>query len=238
MNPARRRGRGGFASPARSDHGKPLLLRLTFAAEAPLRVLALGAHPDDIEIGCGGALLRLIAEGRVAEVTWVVLSGDGPRPTEARAGADAILAGVPRVDVRLETFRDGYFPALFEPIKDVLESLGPVDPDLVLAPRRDDAHQDHRLLGELVGTVFRDHLVLEYEIPKYDGDLGPTNVYVDLPAAVVDRKVDVLMGAFPSQLGRAWFTAETFRGLARLRGVESRAASGYAEAFVCRKAVI
>ena len=238
MNPARRHGRGGFASLTRTDHGDPLVLRLTFAEGARLRVLALGAHPDDIEIGCGGALLRLIAEGRVAAVTWVVLSGDGPRPAEARAGADAILAGVPRVDVRLQTFRDGYFPAHFGPIKDVLESLGPLDPDLVLAPRRDDAHQDHRLLGELVGTVFRDHLVLEYEIPKYDGDLGPTNVYVDLPAAVVDRKVDILMGAFPSQLGRTWFTAETFRGLVRLRGVESRAASGYAEAFVCRKAII
>lgn len=214
------------------------MLRLTFAGGAPLRVVALGAHPDDIEIGCGGALLRLTAEGRVAAATWVVLSGDGPRIAEARAGADAILAGVPRVDVRLEEFRDGYFPAHFEPIKDVLESLGPLNPDLVLVPRRDDAHQDHRLLGELAGTVFRDHLVLEYEIPKYDGDLGPSNVYMELPAAVVNRKVDVLMQLFPSQLGRAWFSAETFRSLMRLRGVESRAASGCAEAFICRKAVI
>jgi LmbE family N-acetylglucosaminyl deacetylase len=214
------------------------VLRLTFSGGAPLHIVALGAHPDDIEIGCGGTILRLVEEGRVASATWVVLSGDGQRSVEARAGADAILAGVPRVDVRLEDFRDGYFPAHFEPIKDVLEGLGPIAPDLVLVPRRDDAHQDHRLLGELAGTVFRDNLVMEYEIPKYDGDLGPTNVYVELPGAVVDRKVDVLMHAFPSQLGRAWFSAETFRSLLRLRGVESRATSGYAEAFTCRKAVI
>jgi LmbE family N-acetylglucosaminyl deacetylase len=214
------------------------MLRLTFAGGAPLHILALGAHPDDIEIGCGGTLLRLIDEGRVASATWVVLSGDGPRSAEARAGADAILAGVPRVDVRLEDFRDGYFPAHFEPIKDVLEDLGSPDPDLVLVPRRNDAHQDHRLLAELAGTVFRDHLVMEYEIPKYDGDLGPTNIYVELRPAVVDQKVDILMDVFPSQLRRAWFSAETFRSLLRLRGVESRAASGYAEAFICRKAVI
>jgi LmbE family N-acetylglucosaminyl deacetylase len=214
------------------------VLRLTFSGGAPLHIVALGAHPDDIEIGCGGTLLRLIEEGRVASATWVVLSGDGRRRGEARAGADAILAGVPRVNVRLEDFRDGYFPAHFEPIKDVMESLRPLDPNLVLVPRRSDAHQDHRLLGELAGTVFRDHLVMEYEIPKYDGDLGSTNVYVELPRAVVDRKVDVLMRAVPSQLGRAWFSAETFQSLLRLRGVESRAASGYAEAFICRKAVI
>jgi LmbE family N-acetylglucosaminyl deacetylase len=214
------------------------VLRLTFSSGSPLHILAIGAHPDDIEIGCGGTLLRLVAEGRVAAATWVVMSGEGSRADEARVGAEAFLTGVGSVDIRAEGFRDGYFPASYEPIKEVLEGLTPLRPDLVLVPRRDDAHQDHRLLGELAGTVFRDHLVLEYEIPKSDGDLGPMNIYADLTAAIVERKIDSLMEAFPSQRHRAWFTPETFRGLMRLRGVEARTASGYAEGFVCRKAVV
>lgn len=212
--------------------------RLSLAGGIPLHVLAIGAHPDDIEIGCGGTLLRLVAEGAVSAATWLVLSGEGGRVDEARNGAAAILAGVPRVDVRVERFRDGYFPARYEPIKDVLEDVASVDPGLVLVPRRDDAHQDHRLLAELAGTVFRDHLILEYEIPKSDGDLGAANVYVDLPAAIVQRKVDVLMETFPSQRYRAWYTPDTFRGLMRLRGVEAHASDGFAEGFVSRKAVI
>jgi LmbE family N-acetylglucosaminyl deacetylase len=212
--------------------------RLTFAGSQPVRVLAIGAHPDDIEIGCGGSLLRLAAEGAIASAMWLVLSGEGPRLAEARAGAAAIMAGVAQVDVRLEQFRDGYFPAHYEPIKDVLEGVAPSKPDLIFVPRRDDAHQDHRLLGELAGTVFRDHLVLEYEIPKYDGDLGLTNLYVDLPAELVRRKIEILMATFPSQLDRPWFTPETLAGLMRLRGNEARAASGYGEGFVSRKAVI
>ena len=212
--------------------------RLSLAGGMPLHVLAIGAHPDDIEIGCGGTLLRLVAEGAVSAATWLVLSGEGARVDEARNGAAAILAGVPRMDVRVERFRDGYFPARYEPIKDVLEDVASVDPGLVLVPRRDDAHQDHRLLAELAATVFRDHLILEYEIPKSDGDLGPANVYVDLPAAIVQRKVDVLMETFPSQRYRAWYTPDTFRGLMRLRGVEAHASYGFAEGFVSRKAVI
>jgi LmbE family N-acetylglucosaminyl deacetylase len=222
----------------RADNEDRLVLRLTFQGGSPLRVLAIGAHPDDIEIGCGGTLLRLVAEGRVAEATWVVMSGEGSRRDEARIGAEAILTGVGTVDLRIEGFRDGYFPASYAPIKDVLEGLTPLRPDLVLVPRRDDAHQDHRLLGELAGTVFRDHLVLEYEVPKSDGDLGPMNLFVDLAAAIVERKIEALGGAFPSQRHRAWFTPETFRALMRLRGVEARTGSGYAEAFVSRKAVV
>jgi LmbE family N-acetylglucosaminyl deacetylase len=214
------------------------VLRLTFAGGSPLHILAIGAHPDDIEIGCGGTLLRLVAEGKVAAVTWVILSGEGSRVDEARAGAAAFLAGVGSVEIRVEGFRDGYFPASYASIKDVLEGLSPLRPDLVLVPRRDDAHQDHRLLGELAGTVFRDHLVLEYEIPKSDGDLGRMNLYLDLADDVVQRKIDALMDAFPSQRHRTWFTPETFRGLMRLRGVEARTGGGYAEGFVCRKAVV
>lgn len=213
------------------------MMHLTLPDSAPLRVLALGAHPDDIEIGCGGTLLRLAAEGRLASVAWVVLSGDEERAAEARAGAAALLPAVP-VDVRLETFRDGYFPARYEPIKDVLEDVASVDPDVVLVPRRADAHQDHRLLGELAGTVFRACLVLEYEIPKYDGDMGQPNVYVALSSAQVEQKIAILLGTFASQRARPWFTADTFRGLMRIRGVEARAEEGFAEAFTCRKAVL
>jgi LmbE family N-acetylglucosaminyl deacetylase len=213
------------------------VLRLTLGDGAPLRVLAIGAHPDDIEVGCAGTLLRLAREGRIAAATWVVLSGSGVRRAEAEAGARAALAGVPEVEIRLEEFRDGFFPARYEPIKDVIEALVPARPDVVLVPRREDAHQDHRLLGELAWTVFRDHLILEYEIPKYDGDLVTPNLYVDLPAWAAERKVDLLLETFASQRDRAWFTAETCRGLLRLRGVESRAPSGYAEGFVCRKVV-
>jgi LmbE family N-acetylglucosaminyl deacetylase len=214
------------------------MLRLTLGEGAPLRVLTLGAHPDDIEIGCAGTLLRLAEEGRIAAATWVVLSGSGVRRAEAEAGARAALAGVPEVEIRLEEFRDGFFPARYEPIKDLIAALVPLQPDVILVPRRDDAHQDHRLLGELAWTVFRDHLILEYEIPKYDGDLATPNLYVDLPAWAAERKVDLLLETFASQRDRTWFAAETFRGLMRLRGVESRAPSGYAEGFVCRKVVL
>lgn len=214
------------------------MLHLILGDRAPLRVVAIGAHPDDLEIGCGGTLLRLAAEGRLASVSWVVMSGDEARAAEAKGGAAALLASVPSVDVRLETFRDGYFPARYEPIKDLLEESAAVRPDLVLVPRREDAHQDHRVLGELAGTVFRNSLVLEYEIPKYDGDLGQPNFYVALSAAQVERKIEILLGTFVSQRARAWFTADTFRGLMRLRGVEARAADGFAEAFICRKAVV
>ncbi len=214
------------------------MFHLTMGDKAPLRVVAVGAHPDDIEIGCGATLLRLGLEGRLADVTWVVMSGDGPRAGEARAGAAAFLAGLPRVDIRLEAFRDGYFPAHYEPIKDVLEDVSAGHPDLVFVPRRDDAHQDHRLLGELAGTAFRDCLVLEYEIPKYDGDLGQPNFYVASSTPHVEAKIEILLGTFRSQLARSWFTADTFRGLMRLRGVEARAPDGFAEAFTCRKAVV
>jgi LmbE family N-acetylglucosaminyl deacetylase len=213
------------------------VLRLTPGSGEPLRVLAVGAHPDDIEIGCGGTLLRLVSEGSIAAATWLVLSGDGARADEARAGAAAVLAGVTDQEIRVDRIRDGYFPARYEQVKDALESVASRDVDLVLVPRHDDAHQDHRLIGELALTAFRDHLILEYEIPKYDGDLRSANLYATLSEETVARKVEVLMQTFASQLQREWFTPETFRALMRLRGIEARAASGYAEAFVCGKGV-
>jgi LmbE family N-acetylglucosaminyl deacetylase len=203
-----------------------------------LRILVVGAHPDDIEIGCGGTLLRLAAAGAVDAVTWLVLSGDGPRVDEARAGAAAVLAGVADVTVQIEAFEDGYLPAAYREVKGVIRAAAAQSHNLVLAPRRDDAHQDHRLIAELVATEFRDHLLLAYEIPKYDGDLGTVNLYAPLTRAIVTTKVDILMRTFATQTGRPWFTRDVFEGLMRLRGVESRAPEGFAEGFVVQKAVI
>lgn len=206
--------------------------------DRPLRVLCLGAHPDDIEIGAGGTILSLAADGRLAEAWWVVLTGSGERTAEGREAA-ARFADPVRPVVRIEDLRDGYLPAEWGQAKDLLEAVGrDVDPDLVLTHRADDAHQDHRVVSELTTTVFRDHLVLEYEIPKWDGDLGRPNVYLPLPAAIMERKVELLRSCFASQAGRDWFDDDTFRALARLRGVECRAPEGYAEAFVGRKIVL
>ena len=204
-----------------------------------LDLLAIGAHPDDIEIGAGGTILRLAAEGRLAAVTWVVFSGNAERAAEARASAELFLAGVARTTVEVAGFSDGFFPWSGEAVKTMFERLkGEVRPDLVMTHRRADAHQDHRLLAELTWNTWRDHLVLEYEIPKYEGDLTPPNLYVPLAGDAIERKLELLMSAFPSQKGRAWFTPDTFRALLRLRGVECNAPSGYAEGFHLRKAVI
>jgi len=202
-------------------------------------LLALGAHADDIEIGAGGTVLRLAAEGRLASVTWVVFSGTPERAAEARASAALFLAGVEQRRVEVAGFTDGFLPWAGDQVKRLFERLkGEVRPDLVLTHRRADAHQDHRLLAELTWNTWRDHLVLEYEIPKYEGDLTPPNLYVPLAAGEVERKLDLLLSAFPSQRGRAWFAPDTFRSLLRLRGVECNAPSGYAEGFHLRKAVV
>ena len=151
----------------------------------------------------------------------------------------AFLRGVPRVDVRVEAFRDGYFPHAGPPLKELFESIkGSVEPDLILTHDRDDLHQDHRLVGELTWQTFRDHLILEFEVPKFDGELGRPNLYVDVPEWAAREKADLLVASYPSQRDRHWFSPETFLGLARLRGVESRATSGLAEGFTCRKSVL
>jgi LmbE family N-acetylglucosaminyl deacetylase len=210
----------------------------------PLTVLALGAHADDVEIGCGGTLGRLAGDGRLARVRWVVFSADDARAAEARAGAEATLAatregGTVPLEVEVHGFRDGYFPSLSAPIKDEFERLkADVEPDLVFAPLLEDRHQDHRLIAELAWNTFRDHLILEYEIPKYEGDLGPRNVFVPLPEGAAERKVEMLETTFHSQRDRHWFDARTFLALMRLRGLESRAPSGYAEAFHARKLIL
>ncbi|GLH79941.1 GlcNAc-PI de-N-acetylase [Bradyrhizobium sp. SSBR45G] len=201
-----------------------------------LSVLCLGAHSDDIEIGAGGTLLTLLDQGVRLDVHWCVLSGNGERGVEATASANDFLAEAAGRNLEILNFRDGFFPEQGEEIKAWFESLkSRINPDVILAHRRDDAHQDHRQVNRLVWNTFRDHLVLEYEIPKWDGDLGRPNVYMPVSEFVMKRKVALLMSHFGSQRSKQWFDPETFLGLARLRGMECRAPERYAEAFVVRK---
>jgi LmbE family N-acetylglucosaminyl deacetylase len=216
-----------------------LTARLALPSDRPVRCLVIGAHPDDIEIGAGGTILRLIAERPDTALTWVVLSGDGERATEAEDSARTLAGQAVTVDVRLLDGRDGYLPyGEVAPLKEALAEVASSEPDLVLVHRHDDAHQDHRLANELAWQLFRRATILEYEIPKWDGDLGRTNLYVTLDGTSADRKVEHILRAFPSQRARDWFTAETFRATLRLRGIESRSPSGLAEAFIARKVVI
>jgi LmbE family N-acetylglucosaminyl deacetylase len=206
----------------------------------PLRVLALGAHPDDIEIGCAGTILRLVTEHPGSEFRWVVFCGGaGSRAAEARASASALVDGSASIAIDVHDFRDGHYPYLGSPIKDVFEAVkADFEPDLILTHRREDLHQDHRLLAEVTWQTFRDHLILEYEVPKYEGDLGAANVYVGLSEPIGRRKVDHLLQAFPSQHGRRWFSADTFWASLRLRGIEAGTNASLAEAFTCRKFIL
>ena len=213
-----------------------LPLHLRPKARSAIRVLCLGAHSDDIEIGCGGLILDLIARYRAVDITWVVFSARGEREREARRSAGMFLRGARRSRVIVEQFRDGFFPWEGAGIKEIFEDLkGGVAPDLVLTHYRDDRHQDHRLLSDLTWNTFRDHWILEYEVPKYDGDLGAPNCFAPLRRRTCGRKVKYLQSVFGTQRGKHWFGAETFWGLMRLRGMECRAAEGYAEAFYARK---
>jgi LmbE family N-acetylglucosaminyl deacetylase len=204
---------------------------------AALKVLCLGAHADDIEIGCGGLILSLIQKRRPVDVTWVVFSAPGKREQEARHGARAFLKGARRTQILIRQFTDSHFPYEAAAIKAVYETLKPVAPDLVLVHYRDDRHQDHRTLSDLAWNTFRDHLILEYEIPKFDGDLGQPNCFVPLDRATCRRKVKYLQSTFGTQRDKHWFGEETFMALMRLRGMECRASAGYAEAFYTRKIV-
>jgi LmbE family N-acetylglucosaminyl deacetylase len=205
---------------------------------APLRILCLGAHSDDIEIGCGGLILQLLREHRAVDVDWVVLSAHGRREQEARRSAALFLRGARRQRVILKEFRDGFFP-YDASIKKAFEELKNGNaPDLVLTHYRHDRHQDHRVVSDLTWNTFRDHLVLEYEIPKYDGDFGSPNFFVPLDRRMCDRKTKYLHNVFGSQRDKHWFDVETFLGVMRLRGMECRAPAGYAEAFYARKLVL
>lgn len=204
-----------------------------------LSILCLGAHSDDIEIGAGGTILSLIASGVKLHVHWCVLSGGGRRSDEAKASAEAFLQGSSSSKIDVADFEDSYFPAHSRSIKQwLIDVRSRTNPEVVLTHARFDAHQDHREVNQLTWNVFRDHLVLEYEIPKWDGDLGQPNAYVPLAADVLERKVELLHQHFGTQRSKDWFDRDTFVGLARLRGMECRAPEHFAEAFTVRKAKI
>lgn len=201
----------------------------------PLRILAIGAHADDIEIGAGGLLISLLEQGLVRTLDWVVLSADDERAEEARRSAQTLVGDRVPLRPEIERFRERFFP--YQPdIKSFVDELAQrSSPDVVLVPRLEDRHQDHRVVAELAWQAFRDHLILEYEIAKYEGDLGTPNLYVHLPPSIVEAKVEHVLKAFPSQAHRPWFDATAFRAVMRLRGIESNAPSGFAEAFTTRK---
>ena len=205
----------------------------------PLKILCLGAHSDDIEIGCGGLILSLIKSRRPLDVTWVVFSAPAQREREARRGAAAFLKGAARTRVIINQFRDGHFPYEGAAIKAVFETLKQeTTPDLVLTHHREDRHQDHRVLSDLAWNTFRNHFILEYEIPKFDGDIASPNCFVPLDRATCARKVKYIQSLFGTQRDKHWFSEETFKALMRLRGMECRAPDGYAEGFYARKLVL
>lgn len=214
------------------------MLPITLGADLdrPLSILCVGAHSDDIEIGMGATLLRLLAERPHTHVQWVVFSADEERATEAEASAKAFLTNAGTSELTQYHFRESYFPYIGAEIKDAFEELkAAATPDVVFTHRRDDEHQDHRTIGQFTWNTFRDHVIAEYEIPKYEGDLGQPNLFVPVDEATVDRKVELLMRHFGTQRSKRWFRPETFRGLMALRGVECAADSGWAEAFHVRK---
>jgi LmbE family N-acetylglucosaminyl deacetylase len=202
-------------------------------------VLCLGAHCDDLEIGCGGTVLKLTESTSPPAFTWVVFSSDAIREAEASQGAASLLHRAPGSRVIIKKFRDGFLPYEGGAIKEFFEDLKTVAaPDLILTHYRNDLHQDHRLISELTWNTFRDHFILEYEIPKWDGDLGVPNFFVPLDESLCQRKIDAILTSFPSQVGKRWFSKELFRSILRVRGMECNAVSDYAEAFYCRKLLV
>lgn len=210
-----------------------------FAHDYSPTILCLGAHSDDIEIGCGGTILRLLDAYPQSRVVWIVFSAEGERAAEAKASAEAFLSGAREKRIETKDFRDGFFPYNGADIKEFFEQLKQqVQPDIIFTHNGHDLHQDHRLLAELTWNSFRDHQILAYEIPKYDGDLGSPNVFVHLDAATCRNKIDLLKRNFVTQTVKDWFDDELFRALLRIRGMECRAPDGYAEAFYSRKMVL
>jgi len=213
-------------------------LNLEGRARSELKILCLGSHSDDIEIGCGGTILRLAEQYPGAEFHWVVFSTIGVRGSEARRAAE-LFASTRLKGAVFKNFQDGFMPYVGADVKAIFEQeLKVLSPDLIFTHNRKDAHQDHRLIQELTWNTFRDHLILEYEIPKYDGDLGQPSVFVPLPIEICKKKVRYVMDAFESQRVKRWFQEDTFFSLMRLRGMECNSPSGHAEAFYCRKLVL
>jgi len=216
------------------------MLRMRFSAEreSVFRVLCLGAHSDDIEIGCGGTVLRLLEEEKTAEVWWVIFGASGERAIEAKKSADLFLERAADKRIIIKDFRDGFFPSSRVAIKEIFEDLkDKFLPDLIFTHYRGDLHQDHRFVSELTWQTYRDHLILEYEILKYDGDMGAPNYFFYLDEATCQRKIGHIRNCFRSQEKRQWFTDDAFLSLLRIRGIESNAPGRYAEGFYCRKLV-
>lgn len=215
------------------------MLNLPCDSSSPLQVLCLGAHSDDIEIGCGGTILRLAEQYPFCKFHWVVFSAQGVRAEEAKRSAMLFAGAKAASGPLLKTFQDGFMPYFGADVKAVFEELKEtVSPDVIFTHNHSDAHQDHRLLAELTRNTFRNHLILEYEIPKYDGDLGQPTVFVPLPVELCQKKVQIIVDTFESQRSKRWFQPETFFSLMRLRGMECNAPSGFAEGFFCRKLVL
>jgi LmbE family N-acetylglucosaminyl deacetylase len=209
------------------------------SSTAPLNVLCLGAHSDDLEIGCGGTIMKLAEEKTPLDVTWIVFSANEERRREAIDSASVFLNRASKRDISVERFRDGFFPYIGGEIKEYFEALKKhVSPDLIFTHYRHDLHQDHRIISELTWNTFRNHLILEYEIPKYDGDIGSPNAFVELNEPISRRKIDTILTFFQTQEHRHWFSGDLFLSILRLRGMECAASSGYAEAFYCRKMVL
>jgi len=217
------------------------MLKLEYAkpADSPCNVLCLGSHCDDIEIGCGGTILELTRDKRNMRFHWVVFSSDEKRAKEASKSANAFLRSAKRKKIVMMQFEDGFFPFLGEKIKSYFEELKQeFAPDIIFTHYRKDLHQDHRLISDLTWNTFRDHLILEYEIPKYDGDLGSPNFFVHVDEANCNRKIEYILENYESQKQRHWVGRETFLSILRIRGMESNSPSTYAEAFYCRKMVL
>jgi LmbE family N-acetylglucosaminyl deacetylase len=215
------------------------MVNFKLAKEGEFTILCLGAHADDIEIGCGGSILKLLKTMESITVYWVVFSSEGVRAQEARNSANEFLAAARSKTVLIHDYRGSFFPYIGQQIKEAFEELKKdCRPDLIFTHYRHDLHQDHRVISELTWNSFRDHTIFEYEIPKYDGDLGSPNMFIHLDQPVVEAKVDAILKHFPSQRSKQWFDRDTFLAMLRLRGVESNAPHKFAEAFHSRKAVL
>jgi LmbE family N-acetylglucosaminyl deacetylase len=209
-----------------------------FPLNSVRRILCLGAHSDDIEIGAGGTLLQLVEQIPELEIYWVVFSAPGPRAEEAKHSAEDFMSGIAHKQIRIGSFRGSYFPSEWPSIKDWFEEIkATFNPDVVFTHYHDDRHQDHRVLSDLAWNTFRNHLILEYEILKYDGDLGRPNVFVPLSEELSIRKIELLTKHFKTQQTKHWFTIDTFAAMHRIRGIECASHTGLAEAFYCRKLV-
>ena len=216
------------------------MLKFKFAIrkDQVLKILCIGAHSDDIEIGCGGTILKLLSEYDDAEVYWVVLGSSGQRDKEAVVSANKFLTDAKKKKIIIKNFKESFFPYIGGEIKDFFEELkGRTSPDIIFTHYRHDLHQDHRLISELTWNTYRNHLVLEYEIVKYDGDLRVPNLFVHLNEKTCRKKIDFVMDSFKTQENRDWFTPDAFFSILRIRGIESKAPEKYAEAFYCRKLV-